>query len=54
MTEAMSERSHRRLTPRQRHLLRVVRSFGPSGASARQIQLRAIRTRGRPRAKRRG
>jgi hypothetical protein len=50
----MSERSHRRLTPRQRHLLRVVRSFGPSGATARQIQLRAIRTRGRPGARRRG
>ena len=52
--EPMSERSHRRLTPRQRHLLRVVRSFGPSGATARQIQLRAIRTRGRPGTRRRG
>ena len=41
----MTDRSHRRVTPSQRHLLRVIRSFGPAGATARQIRLRAARTR---------
>jgi hypothetical protein len=45
MTELpMSDRARRRLTPSQKRLLRVIRSFGPAGATARQIRLRAART----------
>lgn len=33
-------RQQPRLTPRQRSLLQIVRSFGPRGGTARQIQLR--------------
>ena len=36
-------RQQPRLTPRQRSLLQIVRSFGPRGGTARQIQLRAER-----------
>ena len=49
----MSDRSHRRVTPSQKHLLRVIRSFGAAGATARQIALRAARTRGRSNERRR-
>lgn len=53
MTEVpMSDRAHRRLTPSQKRLLRVIRSFGPAGATARQIRLRAARTRARPKERR--
>jgi hypothetical protein len=43
----MSERSHRRLTPSQRYLLAVIRSFGPAGATEHEIRLRARRLRAR-------
>ena len=40
MTELpRSDRAHRRLTPSQKRLLGVIRSFGPAGATARQIRL---------------
>ena len=41
----MSEWSHRRVTPSQKHLLRVIRSFGAAGATTRQIALRAAHPR---------
>ena len=48
----MNDQAHRRLTPSQKRLLRVIRSFGPAGATARQIRLRAARTRARPKERR--
>jgi hypothetical protein len=49
----MSERSHRRLTPSRRYLLAVIRSFGPAGATEREIRLRARRLRARRAGQRR-
>ena len=49
----MSDPDHRRLTPSQKHLLRVIRSFGSAGGTARQIALRGARTRGRSNERRR-
>jgi len=46
-------RNPHRLTPSQRRLLEIIRSFGPTGATARVIELRRRRLADRPRRPRR-
>ena len=47
MTPERKRDGHARLTPAQKRLLLVIRSFGAQGATERQIALKLRRTAGR-------
>lgn len=47
MTRKMNRDRHARLTPSQKRLLAVIRSFARAGATQREIELRLRRTAGR-------